>query len=84
MAGRGTGGAAVIGFDDPICGVGGTTTTCAGAVSTQAHTSAAASRPDRLTPGEEVFVMGFCFLRGLAKDVAQYSTQNDKISSQND
>jgi hypothetical protein len=58
VAGRATSGAAVIGLDDPICGVVGTVTTCAEASAANAEKIATAVT-DLPNTGEEVIFMGF-------------------------
>ena len=56
-----------MGLEEPICGVGGTVTTCAFAALTQANKSAAARTAKRCIPGEEAAVMGVIFLSGVQR-----------------
>jgi hypothetical protein len=55
VCGRGTGGAAVIGFDEPICGAEGTRTTWARVATAKVDNTTAAKRDERPTrvTGEE-------------------------------
>src|SRR5580700_9296571 len=62
-----------MGFDDPICGSGCTTTTCAIAAVVTANVSALASRANRAL-GDDVAVMGI-FLSGPSKDAARNSRE---------
>jgi hypothetical protein len=56
-----------MGFDDPICGVVGTVTTCAEPTAANAETRAKAAVNLPNAPGEEIIFMGLGFLPGLAK-----------------
>jgi hypothetical protein len=71
-----------MGFDDPICGVVGTVTTCAELTAANAETRATAIANLPNAPGEEVIFMGLVPSR-TCEDAAQYSTQNDNLSPQN-
>jgi hypothetical protein len=82
VAGRGTKGAAVMGLDEPICGVGGTMTTCAEAMTANAVANIVPAMNIRSAPGEEVFFMGLVSSR-TCEDAAQYSTQNGNLYLQN-
>jgi hypothetical protein len=62
-----------MGFEDPICGPGGTTTTCARDKVAHADESTAARQASR-TLGEDVAVMGN-FPFGPSKDAAHYTRQ---------
>jgi hypothetical protein len=65
VCGRETGGSAVMGLDDPICGLEGTVTTCATPALAHTNESAAARRVSR-TLGEDIgFIEGDPF--GLQK-----------------
>lgn len=66
VLGRGTRGAAVMGLDEPICGVVGTVTTCADANVAKARTSVA-TVADLRNGGEEILFMGLFSFQGLAK-----------------
>jgi hypothetical protein len=74
VCGRETGGSAVMGLEDPICGLGGTTTTCARAAVAKANVSTVAN-PANHALGENVAVMAVSF-RGHPKDAAQYTPRN--------
>jgi hypothetical protein len=73
-----------MGFEEPICGVGGTVTTCAYAALAQANESAAARTANCRTLGEEIAVMGGVFLSALPKMPLNISRQILHCSSQND
>jgi hypothetical protein len=67
-----------MGLDEPICGVGGTRTTCAEAMTANAIASMAPVTDIRSTPGEEVIFMGLVPSK-TCEDAAQYNTQNDNL-----
>ena len=52
VCGRGTEGSAVMGFEEPICGVGGTSTTWPCTIPAEARTMAATEAISRLKPSE--------------------------------